>query len=137
MTSTDAIAMLSSRLANQQFAPGLWGYTSAQFATEPTCFALMAFRDTFNRGDVRMLVDYQRPDGFWPAADRGSAPSTWVTAFAVNTLLKLSPGNRGLSLGLKALLNAKPQEAFWFYRLSTHCSPFPASMATIPDSSGS
>jgi len=45
ITATDAIDLLSTRLASEQFANGFCGYTTPQFATEPTCFASLALRD--------------------------------------------------------------------------------------------
>lgn len=42
------------------------------------------------------------PDGFWPAVARGSGPGVWATAFAVNTLIELSPGDRALPFGIHA-----------------------------------
>ena len=121
VTATEALDVLSSRLASERFANGFGGFSTAQCATEPTCFALLALRDKLRKDahdhHLRALMSYQRPDGFWPAVDRDSGPGVWATAVAVNTLIELSPGNRALRSGIKALLGAKPQEALWLYRL--------------------
>jgi hypothetical protein len=118
---TDTIGALSARLASARFANGICGYTAVQFAAEPTCFALLALRSELHNArhddPFRALMSYQRPDGFWPAVDRGSGRGVWATAVAVNTLFELSPGERALRLGIQALLNANPQEAHWLYRL--------------------
>jgi hypothetical protein len=66
---------------------------------------------------LRVLTNFQRRDGFWPAVDRDSGPGVWATAVAVNTLVELSPGERAVRLGIHALLDASPQEAHWLYRL--------------------
>ena len=66
---------------------------------------------------LRVLTNFQRRDGFWPAVDRDSGPGVCATAVAVNALVELSPGDRALRLGIQALLNAKPEEAYWLYRL--------------------
>jgi hypothetical protein len=120
-TATETIGVLRARLASTRFAKGVCGYTAPQFAAEPTCFALLAFRsELHNRAHddpLCVLTSYQRPDGFWPAVDRGSGPGVWATAVAVNTLIEFSPKNRALGSGIHALANANPQEAHWLYRL--------------------
>jgi hypothetical protein len=120
-TARDAIDVLSTRLAGERFAKGVYGYTTRQFATEPASFALLALRGRLERqllnNHVRVLTKFQRRDGFWPAVDRDSGPGVWATAVAVNTLVELSSSDRALRLGIHALLNGKPQEAHWLYRL--------------------
>jgi hypothetical protein len=121
VTAADAIDLLSTRLANGQFANGLCGYTRPQFAAEPACFALLALRSELHSGTyddpVRALMRNQRPDGFWPAVDQDSGPGVWATAVAVNALIELSPGDQAVRSGIHALVNANPQEAHWLYRL--------------------
>jgi hypothetical protein len=115
------INVLRARLASARFAQGVCGYSAPQFATDPTCFALLALRGRLERqplnNHVRVLTNFQRRDGFWPAVDRDSGPGVWATAVAVNTVIELCPSNRALRLGIHALLAANPQEAHWLYRL--------------------
>jgi hypothetical protein len=121
VTARDTIDVLSTRLADERFAKSVYGYTTPQFATEPTCFVLLALRGRLEReplnNHLRVLTNFQRRDGFWPAVNRDSGPGVWATAVAANTLVELSPGGRALRLGIRALLNAKPEEAHWLYRL--------------------
>ncbi len=121
MTTTKALEALTLRLARRRSPDRLWAYSGDQVAAEPTCFALLALSSSLDRTTisdyVRTLVNYQLRDGFWPAGDSRSTVSLWATAVSVNTLIELSPDNACVRSGLKALLDAKPQEAFWLWRL--------------------
>ena len=120
VTAKATIDILRRRLA-ERFAKSVYGYTTPQFATEPTCFALLALSRTLTTSSMedhlRVLMSCQRSDGFWPAVDRDSGPGVWATAVAANTLVEFSPADRALRLGIRALLDANPQEAHWLYRL--------------------
>lgn len=124
VTATDAIDVLSTRLATERLANSVCGYTTPQFATEPTCFALLALRSKLysdaQDNCLQRLMSYQRPDGFWPATDGGQRSQCMGAAVIVNTLIELSQSDRALRLGIHALLNAKPQETHWLYRLKFH-----------------
>jgi hypothetical protein len=99
----------------------LWGYASFQFSAETSCFAILALAGVQNRAvveaHVRKLVHYQRADGSWPTTESGSTGSAWATGIAAVTLLELAPRNTALRSAVKALAQAKPQEALWLWRL--------------------
>jgi hypothetical protein len=121
VTTTKALEALTLRLAKRRSPDRLWAYSGDQVSAEPTCFALLALSSSLDRttiaDDVRRLANYQLRGGFWPAGDSRGPVSLWATAVAVNTLIELSPDDACVRSGLKAMLDAKPQEAHWLWRL--------------------
>jgi hypothetical protein len=105
------------------------GYGQHQDAIEPTCLALLAFRDFKDRVDlsdigrqervVRALDWFehqQNPNGSWPAFQGDDQSGCWTTALAVITLIRTSASPERLRAGTRWLLEACGHESHWFWR---------------------
>jgi hypothetical protein len=97
-----------------QLPCGGWGYTR-QWATEPTCMALLALRfrakADWARG-LRFLESCQNADGSWPGFE-GDDEGSWVTALAVITIIRAGGHWESVQRGCQWLLGTRGQESHW------------------------
>jgi len=124
-----ALSQLTRRheeaLLSLQLPCGGWGY-SRQWATEPTCMALLAlrFRSTsdYAKG-LRFLQGCQRVDGSWPGFE-GDDEGSWATSLAIITLIRAGGDWESVQRGCRWLLRTRGQESHWLakwrYRLFDH-----------------
>jgi len=107
-------------ILKKQLPGGGWGFgANRQWATEPTCFALLALRlqpnGVYERG-VRLLLTCQNANGSWPAFADDDREGSWVTALAVLTLMRLTTGWNAVDRGIAWLLNTQGRESHWMMR---------------------
>ena len=101
---------------------GGWSHGDAQFATEPTSWALLALRSlprvvpALGDGFTRLML-HRQLDGLWPAASEGAGVNFWATASAVNTLMMFAANLEACAAALEAMLQRNPLEASWIVRL--------------------
>jgi hypothetical protein len=89
---------LLEELLLRQLPGGGWGHAGAQFATEPTSWALLALRSfplgahALEQGLTRLML-HRQSDGLWLAVGDGASVSFWAAAQAI----KHADGSRGQS----------------------------------------
>ncbi len=114
---------LSEELIRRQLPrAGGWSHNGAQFATEPTAWALLALRSSTwasmaKEQGFTALMSRRRSGGLWPAVDDWTGANFWTTAIAVNALMILDAEPKTLASSVEALVHSRPLEASWLVRL--------------------
>jgi hypothetical protein len=107
-------------ILKKQLSDGGWGFgTNRQWATEPTCFALLALKlqpSSVYEPGVRLLLSCQNANGSWPALADDDMDGSWVTALAVLTLMRLTTGWNAVDRGIGWLLKTQGRESHWMMR---------------------
>lgn len=101
---------------------GGWSHNGAQFATEPTAWALLALRSSTwasiaKEQGFTALMSRQLSGGLWPAVEGLKCENFWTTAIAVNALMILDAEPKTLASSVDALVHSRPLEASWLVRL--------------------
>jgi hypothetical protein len=116
----DLAARCEQDILKNQLPSGGWGFgTNRQWATEPTCFALLALRlqpSSVHEPGVRLLLSCQNANGSWPAFVDDDTEGSWVTALAVLTLMRLTTGWNAVDRGFGWLLNTQGRESHWLMK---------------------
>ena len=114
---------LSEELIRRQLPrTGGWSHNGAQFATEPTAWALLALRSSTwasiaKEQGFTALMSRRRSGGLWPAVEDWTGANFWTTAIAVNALMILDAEPKTLASSVDALVHSRPLEASWLVRL--------------------
>jgi len=114
---------LSEELIRRQLPrTGGWSHNSAQYATEPTAWALLALRSSTwasiaKEQGLTGLMSRRRSGGLWPAVEDWKGVNFWTTAIAVNALMILDADPKTLVSSVDALVHSRPLEASWLVRL--------------------
>ena len=106
---------------------GGWSHGGAQFATEPTAWALLALYSSpwaspATEQGLTALMLHRRSDGLWPAVDDWAGGNFWTTTVAVKALMLLGAKPKTFAASVGALVQCRPREASWLVRLKFRSS---------------
>ncbi|PYV38739.1 MAG: hypothetical protein DMG06_24955 [Acidobacteria bacterium] len=118
--------LCKQQILDRQLPGGGWGFgKNNQWATEPTCLALLALRlepSTVYGQGLTFLLRCQNSNGSWPAFADDDQEGSWVTALVVITLIRLTGDWKAVDCGVSWLLSRQGQESHWLmkWRYRTH-----------------
>jgi hypothetical protein len=97
---------------------GVWGYTRAQAAVEPTCLVALAVPLSLagRQHLARRILSWQREDGSWPVLPQGEPTGSWTTSIALLALLRLEGNPAGITSGVRWLLDHRGLEKHWLWQ---------------------
>src|SRR5205809_5856449 len=108
------------QIVDRQLPGGGWGFGKTnQWATEPTCLALLALRLEPSRvyaQGLTFLLRCQNSNGSWPAFADDDQGGSWVTALVVITLIRLTADWKAVDRGVSWLLSTRGQESHWLMK---------------------
>ena len=112
---------LKQILTKQELPGGGWSYGSSasQAALEPTCLALRALRwdsSPARARGLRLLLDWQNPNGSWRAFNGDDCDGSGLTALAVIALINNGEMILQTERGVEWLLRSKGRESHWLWR---------------------
>jgi hypothetical protein len=112
--------LCKQQILDRQLPGGGWGFgKTIQWATEPTCLALLALRleprRVYARG-LTFLLRCQSSNGSWPAFADDDQEGSWVTALVVITLIRLTADWKAVERGVSWLLSTRGQESHWLMK---------------------